>query len=101
VTLAAGLFRHLDRAAAARFSFLLSTPAVGAAAMKALLDLRRHGMAEEMVAPMVIGISVSAVTGLAVIAFFLRFLRTNSIRPFVIYRVAFGLVVLGLALAGR
>jgi undecaprenyl-diphosphatase len=69
--------------------------------MKALLDLRRHGMAEEMVAPMVIGISVSAVTGLAVIAFFLRFLRTNSIRPFVIYRVAFGLVVLGLALAGR
>jgi undecaprenyl-diphosphatase len=101
VTLAAGLFRHLDRAAAARFSFLLSTPAVGAAAVKALLDLRKHGMEEDMVAPMVIGIALSAVTGLAVIAFFLRFLRTNSILPFVIYRVAFGLVVLGLAFRER
>jgi undecaprenyl-diphosphatase len=50
---------------------------------------------------MVIGIGVSAVTGLAVIAFFLRFLRTNSILPFVIYRVAFGLVVLGLAFRER
>ncbi|MCX6587285.1 MAG: undecaprenyl-diphosphatase UppP [Acidobacteria bacterium] len=101
VTLAAGLFRHLDRAAAARFSFLLSTPAVGAAAVKAVLDLRKHGMAEDMQAPMLIGIAVSALTGFAVIAIFLRFLRTNTIRPFVMYRIVFGLVVLALAATGR
>ncbi len=101
ITLAAGLFRHLDRAAAARFSFLLSTPAVGAAAVKAVLDLRKHGMADDMQAPMLIGIAVSAITGLAVIAFFLRFLRTNSIRPFVIYRIAFGALVIALAMSRR
>jgi undecaprenyl-diphosphatase len=56
-------------------------------------------MAEDMQAPMLIGILVSAVTGLAVIAFFLRFLRTNSIRPFVIYRIAFGALVIALAMS--
>jgi undecaprenyl-diphosphatase len=97
ITLSAGLFRDLDRASAARFSFLLSTPAVGAAAVKAVLDLRKHGMSADMQMAMAVGIAVSAVTGLAVIAFFLRFLRTNSILPFVYYRVAFGLLVIGLA----
>ena len=97
VTLSAGLFRDLDRAAAARFSFLLSTPAVGAAAAKAILNLRKHGLAEDMQVPMLAGIAVSALVGFAVIAFFLKFLRSNSIRPFVIYRVAVGLFVIGLA----
>jgi len=45
-----------------------------------------------------VGISVSAVLGMAVIAFFLRFLRMHSLNLFVVYRVLIGVVVIVLAL---
>ena len=51
-----------------------------------------------MKAPFLIGISVSAILGMAVIAFFLRFLRTHSLNLFVVYRVLLGIVVIVLAL---
>lgn len=99
VTLTAGLFRNIDRAAAARFSFLLSTPATVAAAAKAFLDFRKAGgMEPGMELPFAVGILVSGVTGLAVIAFFLNFLRTRNLRVFVIYRVVFGIIVIALAI---
>jgi len=98
ITITAGMFRHLDRAAAAHFSFLLSTPAVAAAAAKAFLELRESGgVPAAMVAPFVTGIVMSAVTGIVVIAFLLRFLRTNTLQGFVIYRVIFGIMVIALA----
>ena len=99
ITMTAGLFRNLDRSTAARFSFLLSTPIVAAAALKGLVDLRKHGaMTAEMAPSIGIGIVVTAITGCVVIAVLLKFLRTNSVVPFVIYRIAFGLFVLSLAL---
>jgi len=49
--------------------------------------------------PFAIGISLSAVLGFAVIAFFLRFLRTHSLNLFVIYRLVLGILVVALALA--
>jgi len=99
ITMTAGLFRNLDRSTAARFSFLLSTPIVAAAALKGLVDLRKHGaLTAEMAPSIAIGIVVTAITGCIVIAVLLKFLRTNSVVPFVIYRIAFGLLVLGLAL---
>ncbi|MBS1823839.1 MAG: undecaprenyl-diphosphatase UppP [Acidobacteria bacterium] len=102
ITITAGLFRNLSRHTAARFSFLLSTPAVGAAAAKAFLDLRKHGgVAPDMVGPFVAGIFVSALTGLLVIAVFLKFLRNNSLRGFVLYRVFFGIMVIALAFLRR
>lgn len=101
-TISAGLFRGLDRHAAGRFSFLLSTPVTAAAGAKALYDLYKHGgVAPDMRAPFYIGITVSAITGCIVIGLFLRFLRTNSLRPFIAYRIAFGIFVLGLALFVR
>ena len=42
ITISAGLFRNLTRESAARFSFLLSTPAIGAAALKAIYDLHKE-----------------------------------------------------------
>ncbi|HYI96729.1 MAG TPA: undecaprenyl-diphosphatase UppP [Bryobacteraceae bacterium] len=101
-TITAALFRGLDRQAAGRFSFLLSTPAVAAAGAKALYDLYKEGgIAPEMQAPFYAGIAASAVTGCLVIGFFLRFLRANSLRFFIIYRILFGIVILILALAFR
>lgn len=98
ITISAGLFQNLDRATAARFSFMLSTPAIVAAAGKAFLDLRKAGgVADDMVMPMVIGVVLSAISGAAAIALLMNYVRANSLRPFIVYRLVFGAIVLGLA----
>lgn len=98
ITITAGLFRDIEREAAARFSFLLSTPAIGAAALLAFKDLYDAGgvPAQELPA-FLVGIAVSALTGCAVIGGLLRYLRSNSLRFFVAYRIIFGILVLALA----
>jgi undecaprenyl-diphosphatase len=102
ITISTGLFRGLDRYAAARFSFLLSTPALAGAALKAFHDLHKAGgLAPDMRVAFAVGAAVSAVTGWIVIAFFLRFLRTHSLRFFVYYRILFGIIVIALAVFAR
>jgi undecaprenyl-diphosphatase len=102
ITISTGLFRGLDRYAAARFSFLLATPALAGAALKAFYDLHKHGgLAADMRLPFAVGVAVSAITGWIVIAFFLRFLRTHTLRFFVYYRVLFGIIVIALAVLAR
>ena len=103
ITISAGLFRDITRESAARFSFLLSTPAIAAAALKALYDMQKHGggLHTLLTMPFLTGVAVSAVTGCAVIAWFLQYLRYNSLRPFVYYRVIFGIIVLALAFIRR
>jgi undecaprenyl-diphosphatase len=98
-TITAGLGLGLEREAAARFSFLLLAPITGGAVLLKAREVMKAGLPPGMKTPFLIGISVSAVLGLAVIAFFLRFLRTHSLNLFVIYRVLLGLVVIGLAMA--
>jgi undecaprenyl-diphosphatase len=100
ITITAGLFRNLNREAAARFSFLLSTPAIAAAAFKAFWDLHKHGGRIE-VAPFAIGMTVSAVTGCLVIGFLLSFLRRHSLNFFIYYRIIFGIMVIALAIFVR
>jgi undecaprenyl-diphosphatase len=102
VTIAAGLFRNLNREAAARFSFLLSTPAIAAAAGKAVWDMHKKGSMHGLVEPdFLIGVAVSALVGCAVIAWFLHYLRRSGLRPFVYYRIVFGIIVLALAFIRR
>jgi len=102
ITITAGLFRDINREAAARFSFLLSTPAIAAAAGKAMYDLVKHKAFEpSMQTAFAVGIAVSAVTGLIVIAWFLRFVRRRSLWFFVFYRIVFGIIVLALAFIRR
>jgi undecaprenyl-diphosphatase len=98
ITITAGLFRNLDRVAAARFSFLLATPAIAAAAAKAFYDLAKHGgIPAEMQLPFVLGIVLSGLSGFAVIAFFLRFLQRHGLLFFIYYRIVFGIMVIALA----
>lgn len=99
ITISAGLLRNLDRPSAARFSFLLSTPAIGAAALKDFYDLNKHegGIPHDMRIPFTVGIVVSGVTGLVVIHFFLDFLRHRSLNVFVVYRIVFGIIIIALA----
>ena len=102
VTIAAALFRNLDRASAARFSFLLSTPAIAGAAASALHHLMKQGgIPPEMRMPFLLGIAISGASGCAVIAFFLKYLRNNTLRFFIYYRLVFGIIVIALALFRR
>jgi undecaprenyl-diphosphatase len=102
ITITAGLFRGIERGDAARFSFLLSTPAIAAAGGKAFYDLLKAGgiPAGERL-PFAVGIAVSALTGCLAIKFFLRFLRSNSLRLFIAYRIIFGIIVIALAVFFR
>jgi undecaprenyl-diphosphatase len=102
ITISAGLFRNLTRESAARFSFLLSTPAIAAAAAKALYDIHKeHGLHELLQTNFIVGVVVSALSGCVVIAWFLRYLRSAGLRPFVYYRIVFGIIVLALAFIRR
>jgi undecaprenyl-diphosphatase len=100
ITISTGLLRNLDRPAAARFSFLLSTPIILGAAAKDAWDLFRHegGVPPEMRTAMAVGIVVSAITGCLTIALFINFLRRRSLAFFVAYRIIFGIIVLALAI---
>jgi undecaprenyl-diphosphatase len=102
ITITAGLFRNFTREAAARFSFLLSTPAIAAAAAKALYDMHKAGGLHAILnTSFIVGVLVSAMTGCLVIAWFMNYLRRSSLRPFIYYRIIFGIIVLALAFIRR
>ncbi len=102
ITITAGLFRNLTRESAARFSFLLSTPAIAAAAGKALYDMHKKGGLHGILSTeFLVGVAVSAITGCFVIAWFLHYLRRSGLKPFVYYRIVFGIIVVALAFIRR
>ena len=96
-TIAAGLFRGLDRVTATRLSFFLSIPALTAAGLYELKDVSGSGIG---VGPTIVGTAVSFVVAYAAVAWLLRFVAHHSIVWFVPYRVVLGLVVLGLLAFG-
>ena len=98
-TITAGLFRGLTREAAVRFSFLLSTPIIAGAALLKAHELHKEGLPASMHAPFLVGIVVSALVGYAAIAWLIRYLQSNSLKAFIIYRIVAGTVVIGLAFA--
>jgi len=97
-TITAALLLGLARPDAARFSFLLSIPAVGAAGIFEIKDAA-HDLGATGLAPLVVATLVSAVTGYLAIAWLLRFLRTRSLAGFAIYRVLLGAALLALLAA--
>jgi undecaprenyl-diphosphatase len=97
-TITAGLFRNMTRAAAVRFSFLLSTPIIAGAALLKIHELHKEGIPAGMQTPFIIGIIVSALVGYATIAWLIRYLQANTLRVFIVYRIAAGIVVIALAL---
>jgi undecaprenyl-diphosphatase len=93
-TITAGLFLGLERTAAARYSFLLSIPAV---VLSGLFELRKVGDGQHAAAvPTAIATLIAFVVGYASIAFLLRYLVNHSTAVFVAYRVVLGVVVLAL-----
>lgn len=100
-TITAGLFLGLTREAAARFSFILSTPIIAlAAAAEApkLLKMHYAGALTIPVSTLAISVAVSAIVGIIVIAFFLRYLQVRTLKIFIYYRILLGIVILFLFL---
>ena len=98
-TLTAAMALGLERPAAARFSFLLSVPAVAAAGIFELPKvLKSHEVGG---ATLALGLLAAVVASYASIAWLLKYLRTRTTIPFVIYRVALGLLIFGMLAAGR
>ena len=71
---------------------------IAGAVLKKLWDVHKEGgFAPDMKTPFVVGTLVSGIVGALVIAVFMRYLRRNSLMPFVYYRIVFGIIVIALA----
>jgi undecaprenyl-diphosphatase len=100
-TISAGRFLGLDRESAARFSFLLSVPAVVLSGLYELSKIIRGTEATNAGASALIVATVLAfVFGYASIAFLLRYLATHTVTVFTVYRVVLGAAVITLAATG-
>lgn len=91
-TLTMALLLGVKRPAAARFAFLLSLPAVLAAALKEALELADAGAADLPFLLFGVGLAVSAVVGYLTITFFIRYLERHSLDVFAVYRLALAAV---------
>lgn len=94
ITMTASRFRGLTREAAARFSFLLSTPIILGAGVVKLKDLS-YG---DINLAFITGVVSSAIVGFIAIGFLLKYLTERSFAVFVWYRFAVGLLVIAMAL---
>jgi undecaprenyl-diphosphatase len=95
VTITAALFLGLARPAAARFSFLLAGPIIALATLDALLELLRAGEAGALRSEVAFAGIVSAfLVGFFCIKYFLRFVRTRTFVPFVVYRLVLAAIIL-------
>lgn len=95
ITIAAGMFRGLERETSARFSFLLATPIIAGATVKKLAEISVLGLpAGVSRLDLAVGFLVSAATGFAAIAFLLRYLQRHTLKIFVAYRVVLGIIIL-------
>jgi undecaprenyl-diphosphatase len=98
-TITAGLFLGLKRDAAARFSFLLSVPAIVLSGLYGLLEIFT-GDEDVSLGALALATIFAFIFGYASIAFLLRYLVTHSTLVFVVYRVALGAITIALTAAG-
>jgi len=98
-TISMGLFLGYERKAATRYAFLLAIPAVLGAGIYNLKDIPNQPNAYGT-GPTIVATVISFVVGLAIIRWLLNYVSTRSFTPFVIYRVALGILVLVLVATG-
>lgn len=97
-TLTAGLFMGLERAAAARFSFLLGLPAITLAGLVEMKSALSEGLAGAGIVPLIAGVVSAAIFSYLSIVWLLAFLKTKGTWIFVWYRLVFGVAIfVGLA----
>lgn len=94
-TMTAGLFMNLQRATAARFSFLLGIPSITLAGLVELKDVLQQGVASDQLLYLGVGTLSALVFSYLSIAWLLRYLQTQNTWIFVWYRLIFGLSLIG------
>jgi undecaprenyl-diphosphatase len=98
-TISAGLARGIDRVTATRLSFFLAIPALSAAGVFQAVE-ERANLVRLGIGPMVVGLVVAFTVAYASIAWLLRFVASNSLLPFVWYRVGLGALLAAALAAG-
>jgi undecaprenyl-diphosphatase len=98
-TIMPAIFRGIDRPTAARYSFLLSIPAVGGAGVLELFK-ERHALGALGWTPIAVAIAVAFVSGYASIWFLIRYLRTHTTHVFIYYRYALGIAMIAMLMTG-
>ncbi len=98
-TITAGLFMGLERASAARFSFLLGIPAITLAGLIELKGLFDNGFGNIGGVALILGLIASVISSYMAIAWLIQYLQTKDTWIFVWYRLAFGVAILA-AIAG-
>ncbi|MEO6222243.1 MAG: undecaprenyl-diphosphate phosphatase [Vicinamibacterales bacterium] len=93
-TITAGMLLGMSRLAAARFTFLLSVPAIGAAAVHEGLKLRHVALGGHDWSLFGVGLVTSAVVGYLTVGFLLKFLVNHRLDVFAWYRIAIGVAIL-------
>lgn len=90
VTITGGLFRNYKRDEAAKFSFLLGIPLIIGAAIFELRHLKFESLTS---LSFVVGVLTSFISAFLVIKFFLKYLKTKSFTPFVVYRILLSILI--------
>lgn len=98
-TIMTGLFRRLSHAQVARFSFIMSIPAITGAGLLELVSEREHLTTIGML-PIVVAIVVAFISGWLSIHYLLRYLRTHTTHVFIYYRYVLGAVMAALLITG-
>ncbi len=100
ITMTAGRFLGFDREAAVRISFVMSIPVIFGAVVFKFGGMIADGIPEGLVVPLIVGVITSGLAGLLAVWGTLKIVRTHSFMPFVIYRIALGVIVLFVAATG-
>jgi len=101
LTIAGSLFRGINRESAARFSFLVSIPAIAGAAALDLKDVIGQGVTPEMGLPLLIGTIVASLSGFWAVKFMIRILQRGSMKWFSYYVWVLGGLIIILQLGGK
>lgn len=100
ITMVTGLVLRLDRESAARYSFLMSIPVIGGAAVFKGMQVARDGLPAGTATPFLAGMVAAALSGIAAIWFVLAYLQRHNFNLFVVYRIIVGVGVLILIAVG-
>jgi undecaprenyl-diphosphatase len=100
ITITAARWIGFDRDSSARLSFLMSLPVIAGAVVLKVGKLFADGVPDGLITPMIVGVVTSAITGWLAVWGTIRWVRTHSFTPFVVYRVVLGVLVLGAVATG-
>lgn len=94
ITMTAARWIGFDRDAAVRISFVMSLPVIFGAVVFKMAGMFSEGGYDDLLVPMAVGIVTSCISGLLAVWGTIRLVSTRNLMPFVVYRIAIGLMML-------